>query len=68
MHAPINLRNTLSLAHWCGHFSCSERDLRDAIRATYSTDVGTVGLYLATRFEWEDLEPTPATGSVCSVY
>jgi hypothetical protein len=68
MHAPINLGNPLSLAHWCGHFSCSERDLLDAIRVTHSTDVGTVGLYLATQFEWEDLEPTPATGSVCSVY
>jgi len=68
MDAPIDLGNLLSLAHWCGHFSCSERDLFDAIRVTHSTDVGTVGLYLATRFELEDLEPTPATGSVCSVY
>jgi hypothetical protein len=50
MHEPINLCDELSRAHWCGQFSCSERQLVDAVRVTKSIDVGTVGLYLATCF------------------
>ncbi len=55
MDDPINLRDDLSRAHWCGHFSCSERELIAAVRITHSINVGTVGLYLATRFS-SDLE------------
>jgi len=51
MDESINLSDDLSRAHWCGHFSCSERELIEAVRVTHSIDVGTVGLYLATRFE-----------------
>jgi hypothetical protein len=50
MDDPIDLCNDLSRAHWCGHFSYSERQLMDAVRVTHSNNVGTVGLYLATRF------------------
>jgi hypothetical protein len=49
----INLRNRLSRAHWCGCFSCSDRELIEAVRTTGSTEVGVVGLYLATRFALE---------------
>lgn len=57
----INPRNSLSRAHWCGCFSCSERELIDAIRATGSTEVGAVGLYLATRYALEAFEPARAS-------
>ena len=52
----INLRNQLSRAHWCGCFSCSDRELIEAIRTTGSTEVGVVGLYLATRYALETFE------------
>lgn len=52
----INLRDRLSRAYWCGCFSCSERELFEAIQATHSTEVGVVGLYLATRHALETFE------------
>ena len=52
----INLRDRLGRAHWCGCFSCSDRELVAAVRATGSTEVGTVGLYLATRYALESFE------------
>lgn len=56
----INLRDQLSRAHWCGCFSCSARDLIEAVRATGSTEVGAVGLYLATRHALEIFEASDA--------
>jgi len=56
MSETINLRSTLSRAHWCGNFSCSEQELIDAVRATHSTEVGAVGLYLATRYALESFD------------
>lgn len=53
MDDRINLRSPLSRAHWCGCFSCSDRELIEAVRATQSTEVGVVGLYLATRYSLE---------------
>jgi hypothetical protein len=54
----IDLLNDLSRAHWCGHFSCTERELIEAVQATRSIEVGVVGLYLATRFSPDfDLAP-----------
>ncbi|WP_158752686.1 DUF3606 domain-containing protein [Dyella sp. S184] len=50
MDERIDLGSPLSRAHWCGCFSCSDQELIEAIRATRSTEVGVVGLYLATRF------------------
>jgi hypothetical protein len=55
----INLASDLSRAHWCGHFSCTEQELIDAVRATRSIEVGLVGLYLATRFSL-DFDYAPA--------
>ena len=52
----IDLRNRPSRAHWCGCFSCSDRELVDAVRTTGSTEVGVVGLYLATRYALESFE------------
>jgi hypothetical protein len=52
----INLRNALSRAHWCGCFSCSDRELIEAVHATRSTEVGVVGIYLATRHALESFE------------
>nr|WP_250889378.1 hypothetical protein [Rhodanobacter sp. LX-99] len=43
----------MSRAHWCGCFSCSDRELVEAVRATGSTEVGVVGLYLP----WLDSNP-----------
>jgi hypothetical protein len=40
----------------CGHFSCSEQELIDAMRATDSTEVGVVGLSLATRYALESFD------------
>lgn len=68
MHQRINTRDSLSRAYWCGHLSCSEFELMKAIRATRSTEVGVVGLYLATRFSLDDVDPEPPLGNVCSVY
>jgi len=51
MDDPRNLRDDLSRAHWCCHFSCSKRELMEAVRVTHSINVGTVGQYLATRFD-----------------
>jgi hypothetical protein len=59
-HERINLRDRLSRAHWCGCFSCSEPELIEAIRATHSTEVGVVGLYLATRYALETFETSDA--------
>jgi hypothetical protein len=56
MGERINLRDRLSRAHWCGCFSCSDRELVGAVRATGSTEVGVVGLYLATRYALESFE------------
>jgi hypothetical protein len=52
----INLRDRLSRAHWCGCFSCGDRELLEAVRTTGSTEVGVVGLYLATRYALESFE------------
>lgn len=52
----INPGDSVSRAHWCGCFSCSDRDLIEAMRATSSTEVGVIGLYLATRFALESFE------------
>lgn len=52
----INVRDRLSRAHWCGCFACSDRDLIEAVRTTGSTEVGVVGLYLATRYALESFE------------
>jgi hypothetical protein len=52
----VNLRDRLSRAYWCGCFSCSDRELVEAVRATGSTEVGVVGLYLATRYALESFE------------
>ena len=56
----INLRDRLSRAHWCGCFSCSDRELVDAVRTTGSTEVGVIGLYLATRYALETFEASGA--------
>ncbi len=57
----INLRNRLSRAHWCGCFSCTDRELIKAVRATGgSTEVGVVGLYLATRRALESFDVSGA--------
>lgn len=56
----INLRDRLSRAHWCGCFSCSDRELVAAVRATGSTEVGAVGLYLATRYALESFDASDA--------
>jgi hypothetical protein len=56
MDDRINLRSPLSRAYWCGNFSCCDADLMKAVRATHSTDVGAVGLYLATRRALETFE------------
>jgi hypothetical protein len=56
MGERINLRDRLSRAHWCGCFSCSDRELVEAVRATGSTEVGVVGLYLATRYALESFD------------
>lgn len=56
----IDLRNRLSRAHWCGCFSCSDRELIEAVRATGSTEVGVVGLYLATRYALESFDTSDA--------
>ncbi|MGH8158503.1 MAG: DUF3606 domain-containing protein [Rhodanobacter sp.] len=55
MDDRINLFDRLSRAHWCGNFSCSDQELAAAICATGSTEVGVVGLYLATRYETSTL-------------
>lgn len=52
----INVCDRLSRAHWCGCFACSDRDLIEAVRTTGSTEVGVVGLYLATRYALESFE------------
>ena len=52
----INLRNRLSRAYWCGCFSCSDKELIEAVRETRSTEVGVVGLYLATRYALESFD------------
>ena len=56
----INLRNRLSRAHWCGCFSCSDKELIDAVRETLSMEVSVVGLYLATRYALESFEASNA--------
>lgn len=56
----INLRDSFSRAHWCGCFSCSDQELIEAVRATGSTEVGVVGLYLATRYALEAFEASDA--------
>lgn len=62
MDERINLRDRLSRAHWCGTFSCGEEALVAAIRATGSTEVGVVGLYLATRFALETFDASDESG------
>lgn len=68
MRQRIDMRDPLSRAYWCGHLSCTEFDLIEAIHATRSRDIGVVGLYLATRFTLDDGESRPPGGTVCSVY
>lgn len=60
MNETINLHSPLSRAHCCGSFSCSDQDLVDAVRATHSTEVGVVGLYLATRYALESFDVSDA--------
>jgi len=60
MGETINLRSPLSRAHWCGNFSCTEKELVDAVRATHSKEVGAVGLYLATRYALESFDASDA--------
>ncbi len=60
MDDRINPRDRLSRAHWCGNFSCSDAELIDAIHATGSTEVGAVGLYLATRYTLASFEISDA--------
>ncbi len=60
MDDRIDLHNHVSRAHWCGCFSCSGRELIEAVRATGSTEVGGVGLYLATRYALESFDPSIA--------
>jgi hypothetical protein len=64
----MNLRNRLSHAHWCDCFSCSDRELIEAVRATSSNEVGVVGLYLATRPEKCPLPLTIALASAKFCY
>lgn len=45
----IDIDNLLCRAYWCGNFSCSDAELANAVRIMDSTEVGLVGLYLATR-------------------
>lgn len=52
----IDVLDGLSRAYWCGCFSCTDQDLIEAMRATCSTEVGVVGLYLATRYALETFE------------
>jgi hypothetical protein len=59
----IDLYSRVSRAHWCGNFSCSDRELLEAVRATGSTEVGVVGLYLATRYALEAFE-VPEQGAL----
>ena len=68
MRQRIDTRDPLSLSYWCGHLSCTEFELMQAIRATASRDIGVVGLYLATRFTRDEAERDSPGGSVCSVY
>ena len=56
----INPFDSLSRAHWCGCFSCTDQELIEAIRATCSTEVGVVGLYLATRYALESFDSSGA--------
>jgi hypothetical protein len=56
----IDLRNPLSRAHWCGCFSCSDRELIEAVHATRSTEVGVIGIYLATRYALESFDASDA--------
>jgi len=60
MGETINLRSSLSRAHWCGNFSCTEQELIDAVHATHSKEVGAVGLYLATRYALETFDASDA--------
>lgn len=49
MDEHIDMDNTLTRAHWCGNFSCTDQELVVATQVMNSTSVGLVGLYLATR-------------------
>lgn len=66
MDERINLRSPLSRAYWCGNFSCANHELVAAVIATHSTEVGAVGLYLATRHALEALCPEAPAEAVTS--
>jgi hypothetical protein len=66
MEDRINLDCSLSRAHWCGNFSCSDAELLRAVQATRSTDVGLVGLYLATCHEREVVKAPRRKSGVAS--
>lgn len=61
MDERIDLSCPLSRAHWCGNFSCTDVALVLAVEATESTDVGIVGLYLATSHERKSRRQNPKT-------
>jgi hypothetical protein len=49
MDEIIDMDSAASRAGWCGHFSCTDAELANAVRVMASTEVWLVGLYLATR-------------------
>ena len=49
MDEHIDMDSPLSRAYWRGNFSCSDAELVTAVHVMDSTEVGLIGLYLATR-------------------
>lgn len=49
MDETIDMRSPLSRANWCGNFACTDAELANAVRVMATTQVGLIGLYLATR-------------------
>ena len=60
MNERIDLHSLLNRAHWRGNFSCSDQALMVAVRASHSTEVGVVGLYLATRYALDSFDVSNA--------
>jgi hypothetical protein len=52
---------TRRAACWCGCLCCSDHKLIEALRAAGGTEVGAVGLHLATRYELESFAASVRT-------
>lgn len=64
MRQRIDTRDPLSVSYWCGHLSCTELELMQAIHVTRSREIGDVGMHLATRFTLDDTEILPPADSL----